>query len=105
MTTIIELQAVTRMYGDVIGVNDLTLNLESKAYGLIGPNGSGKTTLINLLIGQLRPTLGDVRVFGATPSRDRSVLRRIGLCPGIGCVVSKCHRIRVRKVPGSIAWH
>jgi ABC-2 type transport system ATP-binding protein len=81
MTTMIELSGVTKLYGDVIGVNDLTLALESKAYGLIGPNGSGKTTLINLLIGQLRPTLGQVRVFDAIPSRDRSVLRRIGLCP------------------------
>ncbi len=81
MTMMIELTGVTKLYGDVIGVNDLTLNLEPKAYGLIGPNGSGKTTLINLLIGQLRPTLGQVRVFGVTPSRDRSVLRRIGLCP------------------------
>ncbi len=81
MTMMIELTGVTKLYGDVIGVNDLTLNLEPRAYGLIGPNGSGKTTLINLLIGQLRPTLGHVRVFGVTPSRDRSVLRRIGLCP------------------------
>lgn len=81
MTMMVELAGVTKMYRDVIGVNDLTLDLATQAYGLIGPNGSGKTTLINLLIGQLRPTLGRVRVFGVTPSRDRRVLRRIGLCP------------------------
>ncbi len=77
----IELTNTTKMYGNVVGVNDITLSLPSGAYGLIGPNGSGKTTLINLLIGQLRPTLGTVRMFGVAPSRDRRVLRRIGLCP------------------------
>ena len=59
----------------------LNLRLESGAYGLVGPNGSGKTTFINLLIGQLHPTLGQVRVFDRNPWLDRSILRRIGLCP------------------------
>ncbi|QEF98666.1 putative ABC transporter ATP-binding protein YxlF [Stieleria maiorica] len=77
----IELNQVTKMYGNVVGVNDLKVNLESGAYGLIGPNGSGKTTLINLLIGHFRPTLGTVRVFGKNPIRHRTILRDIGLCP------------------------
>ena len=77
----IELNQVTKLYGDVIGVNDLKIELESGAYGLVGPNGSGKTTLINLLTGQLRPTLGEVRVFGEDPWKNRRLLRRIGLCP------------------------
>lgn len=77
----IELTHTTKMYGNVVGVNDLTFDLPMAAYGLIGPNGSGKTTLINLLIGQLRPTLGSVRVFDSNPARQRSLLRRIGLCP------------------------
>lgn len=77
----IELNHVTKTYGNVIGVNDLTANLQTAAYGLIGPNGSGKTTLINLLIGHLRPTLGTLKVLGRTPSSDRSILRQIGLCP------------------------
>ena len=47
----------------------------------MGPNGSGKTTFINLLTGQLHPTLGRVRVFGDNPWTRRRILRRIGLCP------------------------
>ncbi|MEO1527703.1 MAG: ABC transporter ATP-binding protein [Planctomycetota bacterium] len=77
----IELKRVSRLYGKVIGVNDLNVKLAAGAYGLVGPNGSGKTTLINLLTGQLRPTLGSVRVFGEDPWHQRDMLRRIGLCP------------------------
>ena len=78
---IIQLNHVSKLYGDVIGANDLTIDLEPGAYGLVGPNGAGKTTLINLLTGQIRPTLGAVRVFDSDPWTRRSVLRRIGLCP------------------------
>ncbi|MCO8122230.1 ABC transporter ATP-binding protein [Stieleria sp. TO1_6] len=77
----IELQHLTKMYGNVVGLNDINVTLDSAAYGLIGPNGSGKTTLINLLIGHFRPTIGSVTVFGKTPTRNREILRRIGLCP------------------------
>ena len=77
----IELRNVTKLYGSVIGVNDLTFAIGPGAYGLIGPNGSGKTTFINLLTGQLRPTLGRVQVLDVDPWKRRDVLRRIGLCP------------------------
>ncbi len=81
MSAMIELNHVTKMYGNVVGVNDLVIELPEGAYGLIGPNGAGKTTLINLLIGHLRPTIGNVRILGSTPSSDRRILRQIGLCP------------------------
>jgi ABC-2 type transport system ATP-binding protein len=77
----IHLEHVTKLYGTVIGVNDLQCQLEPGAYGLIGPNGSGKTTLINLLTGNLRPSLGSLTVMERTPWRHRGLLRRIGLCP------------------------
>ncbi len=77
----LELKNVSKLYGNVIGVNDLTIHLPAGAYGLVGPNGSGKTTFINLLTGQLRPTIGRLSVFDKNPWRHRSILRRIGLCP------------------------
>ncbi|MDA7864944.1 ABC transporter ATP-binding protein [bacterium] len=77
----IQLEQVSKLYGTVIGANDLTVELSPGAYGIVGPNGSGKTTLINLLTGQLRPTLGKVSVFDQDPWRNRKLLRRIGLCP------------------------
>ena len=77
----LELDRVTKLYGTVIGVNDITLSLPHGAYGLLGPNGSGKTTLLNLITGQLRPTLGRARVLGDRPWNSVQLLRRIGVCP------------------------
>jgi len=77
----IALDHVTRLYGSVMGVNDLHLDLPEGTYGLIGPNGSGKSTLLNLLTGQIRPTVGRVRLFGSDPAADPAPQRRIGLCP------------------------
>ena len=72
---------VTKVFGSVIGVNDVTVELEAGAHGLLGPNGAGKTTLLGLITGQLRPTMGQVRVFGERPFANPRVLRRIGFCP------------------------
>ena len=78
----IELTNVTKLYGTVIGVNDVTLTLQRGAHGLLGPNGAGKTTFLNLITGQLKPTLGSIRVFGGDPWNNADMFRRIGVSPG-----------------------
>lgn len=75
------LQHVTKLYGSVIGVNDVSVELGQGAHGLLGPNGAGKTTLLGLITGQLRPTIGTVRVFGERPFGNPNILARIGYCP------------------------
>ena len=77
----IRLEHVTKLYGSVIGVNDISLSLPQGAYGLLGPNGSGKSTLLNLITGQLRPTLGTVRALDCRPWNNTDLFRRIGVCP------------------------
>jgi len=79
-TALAEFQHVTKWYGAVIGVNDVTVRLNAGITGLLGPNGAGKTTLIKLLIGQLRPSLGEVFVTGC-PARSAPARRQIGYCP------------------------
>ncbi len=79
---LIEFESVTKLYGKVLGVNDISLTLPQGAYGLLGPNGAGKSTLLNLLTGQLLPTRGTVRVLGQDPRNNPDLMRKIGYCPG-----------------------
>src|SRR5437879_10000455 len=57
-------EQVSKWYGPVIGVNQVTLELRPGITGLVGANGAGKSTLLRLATGQLRPDLGQVHVFG-----------------------------------------
>ncbi len=79
---LLDLQNVTRLYGTVIGVNDITLTLAKGAHGLLGPNGAGKTTLLNLITGQLSPTIGAVFVLGVPAQSSPNLLKRLGYLPG-----------------------
>jgi ABC-2 type transport system ATP-binding protein len=72
---------LSKWYGRVTALQDVSLHLEPGIWGLLGPNGSGKTTFLRLVAGQLRPSLGEVRVCGLAPFGDVRALRRIGLCP------------------------
>jgi len=81
MAALLEVSALTKLYGVVLGVNDLTLSLEPGVHGLLGPNGAGKSTLLKLLMGQLRPTVGSIRVFDEDPWNNSALFRRIGYCP------------------------
>jgi len=79
--SVIETSHVARWYGQVIAVNDLSLKIEKGIVGLLGPNGAGKSSLMKILVGQLRPHKGDVRVLGEKPWGNPPLLRRIGWCP------------------------
>lgn len=77
----IHFQNVSKWYGDVIGVNQVTLDIVSGITGLLGPNGAGKSTLLKLITGQLRPGSGTVLVHGQNPFTTPEVFRRVGFCP------------------------
>ena len=81
MTTIIAFDGVSKWYGNVIGLNKLTLHVPPGVTGLLGPNGAGKSTLLQLATGQLRPSQGTVRVLGQTVWDNPALNRLIGLCP------------------------
>jgi ABC-2 type transport system ATP-binding protein len=73
---------VTKFYGPVIGVNDVTCRITPGITGLLGANGAGKSTLLKLASGQLRPNLGRVAV-GEHQAWSSAAKRRLGYCPDI----------------------
>jgi ABC-2 type transport system ATP-binding protein len=77
----IELDHVSRWYGNVVAVNDISFTLGPGVTGLLGPNGAGKSTLLHMLAGLLRPSAGRVAVGGESAWRNPSAYRRIGLVP------------------------
>ncbi len=76
----VELQNVSKFYGEVLGVNRVTLSLPPGITSLVGPNGSGKTTLMNLITGLVQPTRGTVHVLGMTPAQADPFFRKVGYC-------------------------
>jgi ABC-2 type transport system ATP-binding protein len=71
---------VSKFYGDVLGVNRVSLSIPSGITSLVGPNGSGKTTLMNLMAGLIRPTRGSIRVFGIASDDPERLFREVGYC-------------------------
>jgi ABC-2 type transport system ATP-binding protein len=72
---------VSRWYGNVVAVNEVSFDLEPGITGLLGPNGAGKSTLLHLMAGFLAPSAGKVTVHGRPAFGDPSVYRDIGLVP------------------------
>ncbi len=72
------LENVSKWYGEVIGINNISLAIEGGVTGILGPNGAGKSTLFKLLMGRLKPSQGTVRLFGIDPWKSTSPYRRIG---------------------------
>ncbi len=71
---------VSKFYGEVLGVNRVSLSLAPGITTLVGPNGSGKTTLMNLMTGLVRPTRGKIRVLGMTSADATEFFRAVGYC-------------------------
>jgi ABC-2 type transport system ATP-binding protein len=77
---LITLKDISKFYGEVLGVNQVNLNIPPGITSLVGPNGSGKTTLMNLMTGLIRPTRGSVTYPGQLDSDPETLFRRVGYC-------------------------
>lgn len=81
MSAIIQAHELSRWYGIVMGLNNVSFEIETGLTGLVGPNGAGKSTLIQIITGQLQPSSGRLTVFGQRPWNNPNLLKRIGYCP------------------------
>jgi ABC-2 type transport system ATP-binding protein len=73
-------KGVSKFYGEILGVNRVTLTIAPGITSLVGPNGSGKTTLMNLMTGLIQPTRGLISVLGISPSNPQELFRKLGYC-------------------------
>lgn len=76
----IRLLGASRWYGEILGINKISVEIPSGITGLVGPNGSGKSTLMNLICGLMEPGQGRVEVLGMDPWNNPELNRRIGYC-------------------------
>jgi ABC-2 type transport system ATP-binding protein len=72
---------LSKWYGQVIGLNDVSVSVPSGITGLLGPNGAGKSTFMKLITGQLRPSKGQIKVLGEPIWGNPALYFRIGFCP------------------------
>ncbi|XVV13599.1 ABC transporter ATP-binding protein [Actinoplanes sp. CA-131856] len=77
--SVVELQNVSRWYGNVVAVNDVSMTLQPGVTGLLGPNGAGKTTVLHMMAGFLAPSKGAVTIDGAPTWRNPSIYGTLGL--------------------------
>ncbi|MGH9695897.1 MAG: ATP-binding cassette domain-containing protein, partial [Bryobacteraceae bacterium] len=68
---------VSKFYGDVLGVNRVSLSIPPGITSLVGPNGSGKTTLMNLMSGLIRPSRGHIRILDLTPDQPEQLFHLV----------------------------
>ena len=80
-SAVIAADHVSKWYGQVIGLNDVTLEVSPGITGLLGPNGAGKSTFMKLITGQLKPSKGTVRVLGEPIWQNPALYHRLGFCP------------------------
>ena len=78
---IVSAEHVSKWYGQVIGLNDVSVNVPSGITGLLGPNGAGKSTFMKLITGQLKPSKGQVKVLGEPIWGNPHLFFAIGFCP------------------------
>lgn len=81
MSAIIEARNLSRFYGSILGLNNVSFTVGSGITGVVGPNGAGKTTLFRLLTGQMKPSSGTLHVFGESAWNNPRVQSRIAYCP------------------------
>jgi ABC-2 type transport system ATP-binding protein len=100
---VVETRLLSRWYGPVMALREVTVDAGPGITALLGPNGAGKSTLLKVLTGEMRPHIGEARILGEIPWANPRLFRRVGYCPeqdalwddldAVGCV---SHLLRLR---------
>jgi len=101
---VIELEHVTKRYGDLLALDDLSVAIAAGALGLLGPNGAGKSTLIKLLLGLVGFREGTARVLGLDARRaSRKIREQVGYMPEDDCILPGLRGVESVAYAGELA--
>jgi len=81
MKAVIKTEKLSKWYGNILGLSDVTLDIEAGITGLLGPNGAGKSTFLKLVTGQIKANIGSVRINGEEVRNNHRLFSKIGFCP------------------------
>ncbi|MFQ6070401.1 MAG: ABC transporter ATP-binding protein [Candidatus Aminicenantales bacterium] len=81
MRAVIETKKLSKWYGNVLGLSDVSIKIEPGIVGLLGPNGAGKSTLLKLITGQMKPSIGKVLIKGKPVRNNYDLYYELGFCP------------------------
>jgi ABC-2 type transport system ATP-binding protein len=81
VNALVQADGVSKWYGQVSGLNNVTVSIPPGITGLLGPNGAGKSTFMKLMTGQLKPSQGTIRILGEPIWGNPPIYDRIGFCP------------------------
>ena len=79
------LENVTKNYGKVQGISDISVEIKPGLTGILGPNGAGKSTMMKIILGLSRPSIGRVSVMGNNPFTSWEQRKKIGFVPEYDC--------------------
>src|SRR5688572_3358858 len=108
--TLLAVDRLTKQYGDVVALNDVSFTITDGITGILGENGAGKSTAIKILLGLLQATSGSATVLGENASRNVAARARVGYMPEHDCLPSQVsaaefltHMAEVSGLPPSMA--
>jgi ABC-2 type transport system ATP-binding protein len=79
--TVLEAENLSKWYGNILGISEISLKISPGIQGLLGPNGAGKSTFLKIASGQLKQNLGQIRIFGEPVYNNHRIFSKIGFCP------------------------
>jgi len=102
MNDVINAHELSKWYDDVIGLNSMDLEVKPGITGIVGPNGAGKSTFFKLVMGLLKPSMGDIFVFGESPWQNNKIHKKMGFCPDYESLPPRATGYEYLKLIGSM---
>ncbi len=82
---VLKAESLSKWYGNILGISEISLEIIPGVQGLLGPNGAGKSTFLKIATGQLKQNLGKMSVFGESVFNNHRLFSRVGFCPEYDC--------------------